>query len=222
MKKAVILLSGGLDSATTLFWAKNKGYKCFALSFDYGQRHKREIKKAKYLAKKVNGNWVLIKFKFPRATSALLDKNIPVPRHRAVKEIPKTIPSTYVPARNTIFLALALSYAESIKAQAIFIGANAVDFSGYPDCRPEYYRQFNKLIQLATKAGAEGKKITIFTPLLKKTKAEIIKIGSKLKVPYELTWSCYEGKEKPCGYCDSCLLRAKGFKEAGLTDPLLS
>ncbi len=222
VKRAVVLLSGGLDSATTLFWAKNKGYKCFALSFDYGQRHKREIRYGQLLAKRANISWRLVKFKLPWAGSALLDKKIAVPKHRAVKEIPKTIPSTYVPARNTIFLALSLSYAETIGAGTIFIGANAVDFSGYPDCRPKYYQQFNRLIQLATKAGVEGKKIKIFTPLIKKTKAGIIKTGSRLKVPYELTWSCYEGKSQPCGYCDSCLLRAKGFKEAGLTDPLLS
>lgn len=222
MKKAIVLLSGGLDSATTLFWAKNKGYECFALSFDYGQRHKQEIKKAKSLAKIANCRWTLIKFKLPWAGSALLDRKIAVPKHRLIKNISKTIPSTYVPARNSIFLSLALSYAETIGANSIFIGANALDFSGYPDCRPAYYKAFNKLAKLATKAGVEGRKIRIFTPLLKKTKAEIIKTGISLKVPYELTWSCYEGKKKPCGYCDSCLLRAKGFKAAALPDPLLT
>lgn len=220
MKKAVILLSGGLDSATTLFWAKDKGYRCYALSFDYGQRHKREIKRAGSLVKRAKCNWRLIRFKLPWAGSALLDKKIPIPKHRLVKEISKKIPSTYVAARNSIFLSLALSYAETIKAKAIFIGANAVDFSGYPDCRPNYYKVFNKLTKLATKAGREGKNIKVIAPFIKKTKAEIIKIGNKLKVPFELTWSCYEGKTKPCGYCDSCLLRAKGFKEAKVKDPL--
>lgn len=219
-RQAVVLLSGGLDSAVTLFWAKEKGYKCYVLSFDYGQRHKREIKSAELLAKKSGCPWRLIKFKLPWAGSALLDKKIPLPKQRLVKQIPKEIPSTYVPARNTIFLSLALSYAEVLGAENIFIGANALDFSGYPDCRPTYYKIFNKLTKLATKAGVEGKKIKIVTPLIKKAKAQIIKIGNKLKVPFELTWSCYEGGAKPCRCCDSCEFRAKGFKEAKLEDPL--
>jgi len=220
VKRAVVLLSGGLDSATTLFWAKDKGYSCYGLSFDYGQRHKREINSARALAKRAKCNWRLVRFKLPWGGSALLDKRISIPKHNLVKEISKIIPSTYVPGRNTIFLSLALSYAETMGAETIFIGANALDFSGYPDCRPGYYKIFNRLTKLATKAGGQGKKIKIITPLIKKTKAEIIKIGNKLKVPFELTWSCYEGKAKPCGYCDSCLLRANGFKEAKLNDPL--
>ena len=216
-RQAVVLLSGGLDSATTLYVAKERGFKCFCLIFDYGQRHKKEIELAKKIAKAANCKFKILKINLPWKGSALLDKKIKLLTIN--HKLSTVIPLTYVPARNTIFLSFALSCAEAIGAEAIFIGANAIDFSGYPDCRPAYYQAFKKLIKLATKAGVEGQKIEIYTPLIKKTKAEIIKLGKKLGVPYELTWSCYRGGKKPCGICDSCRFRAKGFKEAGVKDP---
>ncbi|MDP2939547.1 MAG: 7-cyano-7-deazaguanine synthase QueC [Candidatus Omnitrophota bacterium] len=215
MKRAIVLLSGGLDSSTTLYLAKKRGYKCLCLIFDYGQRHKKEISFAKRIANLSNSQFKIIKFNLPWKGSALLDRNISIPK------ITKSgIPNTYVPARNTIFLSFALSFAEAAKAQAIFMGANAVDFSGYPDCRPIYYKVFNKLSKLATKVGQESKSIIIQTPLINKSKKEIILLAVKLRVPLELTWSCYKGDSRPCGTCDSCKLRAKGFLKAKIKDPL--
>jgi len=219
-KKAVILLSGGLDSATTLFLAKKQGFECFCLVFDYGQRHIREIESARRIAKKAQCRCLVLKISFPWRGSALLDKKATLPYSKNI-ERQLQIPSTYVPARNTIFLSFALSYAEVIGAEAIFIGANAIDFSGYPDCRPQYYLRFNSLIRLATKTTFSGKEIKIITPLIKKSKAEIIRLANKLGVPLELTWSCYRGLKVPCGKCDSCLLRSRGFAQAKLIDPLL-
>jgi len=210
--KAVVLLSGGLDSTTTLYWAKNKGYTCVSLIFDYQQRHRKEVRSAIRIAKLTNCEYQVIKFKLKWLGSALIDKRIPIPENRNL--LPEEIPPTYVPARNTIFISFALSYAEAIGAQTIFIGANALDYSGYPDCRPKYYTAFNQLAQLGTKMGVEGKKIEILTPLIHMSKAEIVRLAVKLNVPFELTWSCYKGGHKPCGKCDSCLLRNKGFKEA--------
>ncbi|MEW6618289.1 MAG: 7-cyano-7-deazaguanine synthase QueC [bacterium] len=217
-KKAVILLSGGLDSTTTLYWAKNKGYKCHCLIFDYQQRHRKEVQCARKIAVITGCEYQIIKFQLPWLGSSLLDKRIPIPTNSKfeIRNPKSEIPSTYVPARNTIFLAFALSYAETMGVKTIFIGANALDYSGYPDCRPEYYSTFNNLAQLATKTGVEGSKIKILTPLIDKSKAEIVQLGIKLKVPFELTWSCYKGGKKPCGKCDSCVLRSKGFKEAGI------
>ncbi|OGX32763.1 MAG: 7-cyano-7-deazaguanine synthase QueC [Omnitrophica WOR_2 bacterium RIFCSPLOWO2_02_FULL_50_19] len=220
-KKAIVLLSGGLDSATTLYYAGSKGYDCRCLIFDYGQRHRKEIESAKKIARSRGAAYEVMKFGLPWKGSALLDGKIPLPGKGALRKKGKGIPPTYVPARNTIFLSFAVSYAETIGASAVFIGANAVDFSGYPDCRPEYYRVFDKLVKRGTKAGAGKKKIRIFTPLIYKTKAEIIKLGTKLGVPYEYTWSCYAGGKRPCLKCDSCVFRGKGFKEAGVRDPLL-
>ena len=208
VKKAVVLLSGGLDSTTTLYYAKKRGYKCFALVFDYGQRHKRELRSAVVVAKRANVPYQIIKISLPWKGSSLLDKKMKVPIRKSLKGIP----STYVPARNTIFLSFALSYAEAIGANAIFIGANAIDFSGYPDCRAEFYKAFQKVVEKGTKA----KKIKIITPLIKMTKAEIIKLGLQLNAPLELTWSCYKGGKKPCGVCDSCRLRQKGFAALGI------
>jgi 7-cyano-7-deazaguanine synthase len=223
MKKAVVLLSGGIDSATTLYWAKKQGYSCFCLIFDYGQRHKREIKSAILIAKKVNCKYQILKINLPWEGSSLLDRDIKIPKHlNTLKPKNQKIPSTYVPARNIIFLSFALSFAESINAQAIFIGAHTQDYSGYPDCRPEFYQAFNKVIVVGTKAGVEKNKIEIYTPLIQKTKAQIIKLGARLGVPFELTWSCYQGGKSPCGKCDSCYFRAKGFQEAGMKDPLIS
>lgn len=220
--KAVVLVSGGLDSATALYYAEDKGYDCEALIFDYGQRHKREIESAKRIAKACGVKCRVVKFNLPWKGSALLDKKIEIPRCNGTRALRRNgvIPSTYVPARNTIFLSFAASYAEAAGAKAIFIGANAIDFSGYPDCRPKYYEIFKKLIRYGTKVGVEGNGVRIFTPLIGMTKAEIIRLGMKLKVPYEFTWSCYSGGKRPCLKCDSCILRAKGFNEAGFIDPL--
>ena len=217
-KKAVVLLSGGLDSATTLYFAKDQGFQCHCLIFDYNQRHKKEIESAKRIAKAARCAQRIIKISLPWKGSSLLDKKMSV---HSPQSIVHSIPLTYVPARNIIFLSFALSYAEAIKASSIFIGANAIDYSGYPDCRPEFYRAFIRAVNLGTKAGVEGQGFTIFTPLIKMTKAGIIKLGTRLKVPYELTWSCYQGGKRPCGRCDSCLFRAKGFREAGVADPLI-
>jgi len=224
MKKAIVLLSGGLDSATTLYLARKQGYKCFALSFDYGQRHKKEIESAKKIAQAAKSPLQLIKIRLPWKGSSILDKKLRIPeRYNAITQKRNNgIPSTYVPARNIIFLSFALSFAEAIKAEAIFIGANAVDFSGYPDCRPEFYRAFKEVILTGTKAGVEKIGIKIQTPLIGKTKARIIRTASQLGVPFALTWSCYQGGRVPCEECDSCYYRAKGFLEAGIRDPLVS
>lgn len=201
--KAIILLSGGLDSTTTLYYAISKGYKCHALIFDYGQRHKKEVAVAVAIAKQLGVKFHVLKILFPWKGSALLDKKISIPNRKKLKGIP----STYVPARNTIFLSFALSYAEAIGAKAIFIGANAIDYSGYPDCRPDYYKAFQKAAIKGTRAG----NIKILTPLINLTKTQIVKLGKKLKAPLHLTWSCYKGGRRPCGVCDSCLLRNRGF-----------
>jgi 7-cyano-7-deazaguanine synthase len=218
-RRAVVLLSGGLDSATALYLAKKKGFRCYCLIFDYGQRHRREVAAAKGIARGANCKWQVIKIALPWKGSSLLDKDMPLHRlvSRPVGQL-ANIPSTYVPGRNIIFLSLALSYAEAIGAQAIFIGAHAQDYSGYPDCRPAFYRAFAQVISAGTKAGVEKKKINIETPLLHMGKAEIIKLGFSLGVPLEKTWSCYRGANLPCGKCDSCLYRAKGFREAGMKD----
>lgn len=220
-KKAVCLLSGGLDSATSLYIAKSGGYDCKALSIDYGQRHAREMESARRIAAKAGAEWRELSIQLPWKGSALLDSLVELPKGRDEKEMASEIPVSYVPARNTIFLSFALSWAEVCGASAVFIGANALDYSGYPDCRSEYFEAMERVFGKGTKAGDEGKKITIEAPLLKMSKADIIRKGHGLGVPYELTWSCYEGKEAPCGVCDSCILRQKGFREAGLEDPLL-
>ena len=220
MKKAVILLSGGLDSATTLYLAKKSGWRCFCLFFDYGQRHKKEILSAQRITRLLKTPLKIIKIPLPWAKDSLIDKRKSLPR-RKITHLPKTIPSTYVAGRNTIFLSFALSYAESIKGEAVFIGANILDWSGYPDCTPSYFKAWEKLVKEGTKAGRIGRKIKIKAPLIKKSKADIIKTGKKLGVPFHLTWSCYRGKDLPCGNCDSCKLRRKGFKEAGVTDPVI-
>jgi 7-cyano-7-deazaguanine synthase len=206
MKKAVVLVSGGMDSAVALFIAKKNGYKPHCLAFDYGQRHKKEILFAKNIARAAKSSCVVLKICLPWKKSALLDKNIKVPENRRFSG-KGYIPSTYVPARNTIFLSFGLSYAEAIGAKAVFIGANAIDFSGYPDCRPGYYKKFNELFKKATKA----KGIKIIAPLLYKTKEDIVKLGRRLGVDFNLTWSCYKGGSRPCGACDACRLRYKGF-----------
>jgi len=210
MAKAIVLLSGGIDSTTTLYYAKKKGYKCRALIFDYGQRHRRELRSAVAVAKRAKVPYHIVKIDLPWKGSSLLDKKLKVPVRRTLKGIP----STYVPARNIIFLSFALSFAEAIGAEAIFIGANAIDFSGYPDCRPAFYRAFQKVVSTGTKK----KKIRVQTPLIDMTKAQIIALGMKLKAPLEITWSCYKGGKRPCGVCDSCRLRQKGFSLLGIRD----
>ncbi|MDO8663056.1 MAG: 7-cyano-7-deazaguanine synthase QueC [Candidatus Omnitrophota bacterium] len=213
-KKAVVLLSGGLDSAVTLYFARSKGFDCHCLAFDYGQRHHRELQAAQKISRLTDSPLKIIKIVLPWGGSALLDDKIKLPSSKHPSS--RVIPSTYVPGRNIIFLSFALSFAEAIGARGIFIGAHAQDYSGYPDCRPEFYRAFKKVISTGTKAGVQHKGIEITTPLINKTKAEIIRLGNKLGVPFELTWSCYQGGKKPCGRCDSCYFRNKGFREAGI------
>lgn len=220
--KAVILLSGGLDSATVLAIAQRDGFQVFALSFDYQQRHSLELEKAKVLAEKFNVEDHRI-VKLDLFGGSALNDNIPVPKNRNEEEISSGIPITYVPARNTIFLSNALAYAEVKKCCNIFVGVNAVDYSGYPDCRPEYISAFEKLANLATKAGIEDEnKIKIHAPLIQLSKAGIIQKGLELGVDYRLTHSCYDPNSEglSCGVCDSCVLRLKGFQDAGETDPI--
>ena len=219
MNKAIVLLSGGLDSATTLYYAKSKGYDSHCLIFDYGQRHKQEIDLAKRIARKCKSVYHVVKIALPWKGSALLDKTMKVPTRGKFDK--KTIPSTYVPARNIIFLSFAASYAEAIGAKAIFIGANAIDYSGYPDCRPDFIKAYQLALKKGLKAGVEGKALVLKTPLIVKTKKQIIALGRKLKVPYEMTWSCYHGGAKPCGKCDSCRIRKQGFESLGIKDPAL-
>ena len=215
MRQAVVLLSGGLDSTVALWWAKKNGYRCSALSFDYGQRHHRELKSAAAIAKKARVPWTVVKFQLPWGGSSLIGKNIPLPKRSLDKISHARIPSTYVPARNTIFLSFAMSWADQMGASAIVIGANAIDYSGYPDCRPNYLHAFENVATLGSKTGAEKKqRLKILAPLLRLTKAQIISLGRKLRAPIGSTWSCYQGGKKPCGRCDSCLLREKGFLEA--------
>ena len=212
-QKAIVLFSSGLDSTTVLYYAMSKGYDCHCLIFDYGQKHNKEVNNAKKFAKSLKLNYHVVKTSIPWDMSSLINKNKKIPEHKQIKE--GFVPSTYVPGRNTIFLSYAISYAETIKAKKIFLGINAVDFSSYPDCTPQYLRSMQQVMK-ALRNGIE-----ICAPIEKYSKAQIIKLGTKLKVPYEKTWSCYNGKNKPCGKCDSCKLRAKGFKEAGINDPAL-
>ncbi len=226
MKKAVILLSGGLDSATTLALAKEQGFAMYALSFRYGQRHAVELK----AATRVANAWGVRDHKFADIDLRLfggsaLTADINVPKSRTENEISHGIPITYVPARNTIFLSFALAWAEVLKAYDIFIGVNALDYSGYPDCRPEFIKSFEHTANLATAYGVEAKQhITIHTPIIAMTKAQIIREGLRLGVDYGMTMSCYDptAEGKPCGQCDSCHLRIKGFAENGLADPALA
>lgn len=222
-KPAVVLLSGGLDSTTVLAIAKSQGYEPYALSFRYGQRHAVELESAgRVAAAQGVGRHVIADIDLRVFGGSSLTSDIAVPKHDAAEELSDEIPSTYVPARNTIFLSFALAYAETVGAQDIFIGVNALDYSGYPDCRPEYIAAFQNMANLATKAGVEGQQLTIHTPLITLTKAQIIATGLALGVDYGLTSSCYDpdASGNPCGHCDSCLLRLKGFAEAGHTDPL--
>lgn len=224
MKKAVVLLSGGLDSATCLAIAKSQGFAVYALSVDYGQRHRIELERAKLVAEALGAvEHRIVRIDLRAIGGSALTSEIDVPKDRSVDEMGHGIPVTYVPARNTILLGIALGYAETIGAFDLFIGANVVDYSGYPDCRPEFLDAFEKLATLATKAGVEGNPFRVHAPLLRMTKAEIIREGTRLGVDYSLTLSCYDpdGEGRACGKCDSCQLRTKGFAEAGVNDPTI-
>ncbi|KAB8333147.1 7-cyano-7-deazaguanine synthase QueC [Scytonema tolypothrichoides VB-61278] len=220
--KAVILLSGGLDSSTVLYQAIADGYNCHTISFDYQQRHRRELDSALAIAQKAGVvDQQVVKFDLRQwGGSALTDDAIELPQKRDLEEMSQSIPVTYVPARNTIFLSFALAYAETISAQCVYIGVNALDYSGYPDCRPDYIQAMQEVFRLGTKQGREGQSISIKTPLIQLKKTEIIQLGNKLGVPWELTWSCYQGDDVACGVCDSCRLRLAAFGELGLKDPL--
>ena len=223
LKKAVVLLSGGLDSATTLAIARAEGYETYALSFRYGQRHAVELQCAEKVANALGvKQHTIVDIDLRIFGGSALTADIEVPKDRSDAEMGKEIPITYVPARNTIFLSYALAYAEVLVADTIFIGVNAMDYSGYPDCRPEYIDAYQTMANLATQVGVEGKtKLKICAPLIDKTKAEIIRIGTALGVDYSFTLSCYDpdAEGRACGGCDSCLLRKRGFKAAGIPDP---
>ncbi len=222
-RNAVILLSGGIDSATAGMMAKQDGFQLYALTLRYGQRHNLELEAAKKVADFLGAKQLTLEFDLRTIGGSALTDQIEVPKGRSPEEISRGIPVTYVPARNTIFLSFALAWAERIEAADIFFGANQLDYSGYPDCREEYIRAFEQMANLATKAGVEGKgRLKIHAPLIRMTKAEIIKAGDTLGMDYSLTWSCYDPTcdARACGRCDSCQLRLKGFKEAGLADPI--
>jgi 7-cyano-7-deazaguanine synthase len=222
-KKAIVLSSGGIDSTTVMAMARTEGYELYSLSFYYGQRHAFELKSAEKVARFFNvTRHLVIDIDLQKIGGSSLTDHMDVPKDRKETEIENNIPTTYVPARNTIFLSYSLAWAEALDAADIFIGVNAIDYSGYPDCRPEYIEAFEKMANLATKSGVEGKiHFTIRTPLLKMTKAEIIRHGNSLGVDYSITHSCYDPSPNglACGSCDSCLFRKKGFLEAGVKDP---
>ena len=222
MSKAVVLLSGGLDSSTVLALAKAQGHDIVALTFDYGQRHDKEIDSARAVAEAMGAteHIVLSLPLGPLLDSSLTRAGAAVPEGRSKGDMSSGIPSTYVPSRNIIFLSVAASIAESIGAGSVFIAANAVDFSGYPDCTPEFLDAFQAMLRVGTKAGKEGRSIMVEAPVIGMTKAEIVREAVRLHVPLDLTWSCYKGGERACGRCDSCLLRLDGFRQAGVEDPL--
>jgi 7-cyano-7-deazaguanine synthase len=220
--KAIILLSGGLDSSTVLYQAKADGCDCYAISFDYQQRHRRELESAAAIAQAAGVvQHQVVNFDLRLwGGSALTDDKIAVPSDRSLAEMADQIPVTYVPARNTIFLSFALAYAEAIEAERVYIGVNSLDYSGYPDCRPDYIQAMQEVFRLGTKQGREGQPIQIVSPLLELKKTEIIQLGDRLGVPWKKTWSCYTGEATACGVCDSCRLRLAAFAELGQTDPL--
>ena len=221
-KTAVVLLSGGLDSTTSLYWAKKKGYRVVALSIRYGQRHDRELKSARAVARAAGVPLHEVAVTLPWLSgSSLTNAKLRLPDMPLSKIGRGGVLSTYVPGRNTIFLSLAVSLADAAGAEAIVIGANALDYSGYPDCRPPFIGAFSKVAKLGTKRGSEGKPLAILAPLLRLDKKGVVRLAEKIGAPLSLTWSCYAGKARPCGRCDSCKLRAKGFREAGRMDPAL-
>jgi len=222
MVSAVVLLSGGLDSSTVAAIAKERGYDIIAVTFDYGQRHRRELDSARSVAKALGvREHIVIGLPIGQhLDSSLTSAGKEVPMGRPREHISSDIPSTYVPSRNIIFLSIAASVAESRGAGAVFIAANSVDFSGYPDCTPEFLAAFQATLDIGTKAGKEGRGVKVEAPVLRMTKAEIVREAVRLRVPLELTWSCYVGGAKACGRCDSCVLRLEGFREAGVQDPI--
>ena len=224
VRKAVCLLSGGLDSSTCLGVATRDGFECYALSFDYGQRHRIELEAAARVASHFGAReHRMVHIDLRAFGASALTAEIEVPKHRSLEQVSQGIPVTYVPARNTIFLAYALAWAEVLESSDIFIGVNAIDYSGYPDCRPEYIHAFERMANLATKAGIEGRTRTrIHTPLAQLDKAGIVRLAAGVGLDFSLTHSCYDPSQegRPCGHCDSCLLRKKGFAEAGIRDPL--
>ena len=217
-KRSVVLLSGGLDSATVLAYALSHGYEATAISFDYGQRHSVELESGKRICQYYGIERKVASFDMKQIGGSSLTSDMKV-ETRSIDEIPDSIPTSYVPARNTIFLSIASAYAEVLGAGTVFIGANAVDYSGYPDCRPKFFNSMENTINLGTKLGQDSR-LRIAVPLQYLTKGEIISMGMRLKVPYELTHSCYNGEEEACGECDSCLLRLKGFMDSGFRDPV--
>jgi 7-cyano-7-deazaguanine synthase len=223
-RKAVLLLSGGLDSATTGAIARAEGYDVYAVSFDYGQRHRFELEAARRVGQALGvRRHAVLSIDLAQFGASALTANIPVPKDRSSEELDRGIPATYVPARNTVFLSLALAYAETLSAADLFLGVNALDYSGYPDCRPAYIAAFEQLANLATKAGVERTlRFRIHAPLIEQTKAQIIRRGRELGVDYALTHSCYDPAPDgaACGHCDACQLRLRGFAEAGLSDPV--
>ena len=222
-KKAVVLLSGGLDSSVTAYIAHDLGYSLAALSISYGQAHVRELKAASSIAQHLHvldHKILSLDLSIFGGSALLTSTSTQIPTNTSIDTIGKKIPPTYVPARNTIFLSLALAYAETIQADAIFIGVTSADYSGYPDCRPAFIEAFQNLTNIATKKTIEHNPITIETPLISDSKKNIIQKGQALQVPFQDTWSCYQGKENACGVCETCLLRLKGFQEAGFPDPL--
>jgi 7-cyano-7-deazaguanine synthase len=221
--KSVLLLSGGLDSYTAGAMARERGLELYALSLDYGQRHDREVESAQLVAADLGmAEHVTLALDLRKWGGSALTSDAPVPTDRDEAEMAASIPSTYVPARNTIFLSLALGFAEARGARTLIAGMNQLDYSGYPDCREEFLRAFEAMANLGTKAGAEGERFRVWAPLLHMTKADIVREGARLGLDYGLTWSCYQGGAAPCGECDSCILRAKGFAEAGEKDPLVT
>jgi len=222
MVRAVILLSGGLDSSTVLYQAKAGGYECYAISFDYQQRHRKELEAARAIAHSANvKQHQVVNFDLRQwGGSALTDDALDLPEHRSLDQMSANIPVTYVPARNTIFLSFGLSYAEALNAERVYLGVNALDYSGYPDCRPDYIQAMQQVFDLGTKQGRQGQPIQIVAPLINLKKTEIIELGNQLGVPWEKTWSCYAGGELACGVCDSCRLRLAAFAELGLKDLL--
>ncbi|WP_237229156.1 7-cyano-7-deazaguanine synthase QueC [Rubinisphaera sp. JC750] len=222
-RKAVVLLSGGLDSSTTLAIAREEGFEIYAISFDYGQKHRFELDAARRLAEAFDvKQHVVVKIDLGAFGGSALTSDIEVPKDRSVDQMEAAIPVTYVPARNTVFLSIALGWAETLNCSDLFIGVNAVDYSGYPDCRPQFVDAFSRLANLATKTGVEGTaKWRVHAPLVHLTKAEIIQKGTELGVDYAMTHTCYDPNADglPCGHCDACQLRLQGFEQAGLTDP---
>jgi len=216
---AVVVLSGGLDSTVCLALAAQEAVGVVALTFDYGQRHRVEIERARLIAERYGAEWLCVKLDASRwGGAALTDESLPVPTGGVDADV---IPVTYVPARNLIFLSVAMGVAEARDADAVYLGVNALDYSGYPDCRPEFIESFRRTAALALKRGVEGRPVEIRTPLIELTKAGIVRLGLEVGAPLELTWSCYFGGPAPCGVCDACRLRAKGFAEAGVEDPAL-